>query len=53
MQCCVTGRRPQPGAVVAQDTAATLYAGHVSAERKGAEGPVLVAAVDDLEQEDR
>ena len=35
MECCVSGRRPQSDAEVAHDTVATLYAGYVSAERKG------------------
>jgi len=47
-ECCVSGRRPQSDAVIAHDTVATLYAGYVSAERKGAEVPVPVAALKDL-----
>src|SRR5512134_172399 len=43
VECCVSGRRPQAGALVAHDTVATLYAGYVSAERKGAEVTVPVA----------
>jgi predicted dehydrogenase len=37
VECCVSGRRPQSDAEVARDTVATLYAGYVSAERKGAD----------------
>jgi predicted dehydrogenase len=49
VECCVSGRRPQSGAVVAHDTVATLYAGYVSAERGGAEVPIPVASLADLE----
>jgi predicted dehydrogenase len=49
VECCLTGRRPQSGAAVAHDTVATLYAGYVSAERRGQEVPVPVAALEDLE----
>lgn len=45
-ECCVNGRRPQSDALVAHDTVATLYAGYVSAERKGQEVLVPVAAMD-------
>jgi predicted dehydrogenase len=44
MECCVSGRRPQSDADVARDTVASLYAGYVSAERKGEEVPVPIAA---------
>jgi predicted dehydrogenase len=47
-ECCVHGRRPQADAVLAHDTVATLYAGYVSAERRGAEVPVPVAPIDSL-----
>ena len=49
VECCASGRRPQSGALVAHDTVATLYAGYLSAERKGAETPVPIAALDELE----
>jgi len=49
VECCATGRRPQSGALVAHDTVATLYAGYVSAERKGAEVAVPVAPLTTLE----
>jgi predicted dehydrogenase len=49
VECCATGRRPQSGALVAHDTVATLYAGYVSAERKGQETPVPVAPLDAME----
>jgi predicted dehydrogenase len=49
VECCVTGRAPQSGATVAHDTVATLYAGYVSAERGGAEVPVPVAPLGELE----
>jgi predicted dehydrogenase len=49
VECCVAGRRPQADAVVAHDTVATLYAGYLSAERRGAETPVPVAALDTLQ----
>ena len=44
VECCQNGRRPQSDAQVARDTVATLYAGYVSAERKGADVPVPVRA---------
>jgi predicted dehydrogenase len=37
VECCVSGKRPQSDAEGAHDTVATLYAGYVSAERKGQE----------------
>lgn len=43
VECCVSGRRPQADAVIAQDTVAALYAGYLSAERKGAEVAVPLA----------
>jgi predicted dehydrogenase len=49
LECCVSGRPPQAGPLVAHDTVATLYAGYVSAERHGAEAPVPVAPLADLE----
>ncbi len=49
LECCATGRAPQSGPLVAHDTVATLYAGYVSAERAGAEVPVPVAPLADLE----
>jgi len=49
LECCASGRRPQSGALVAHDTVATLYAGYVSAERKGADVEVPVAPASDLE----
>ena len=49
LECCASGRRPQSGALVARDTVATLYAGYVSAERKGAEVAVPVASASDVE----
>ncbi|HEU4371785.1 MAG TPA: Gfo/Idh/MocA family oxidoreductase [Methylomirabilota bacterium] len=49
LECCATGRAPQSGATVAHDTVATLYAGYVSAERNGAEVPVPVASLAELE----
>jgi predicted dehydrogenase len=49
MECCASGRRPQSGALVAHDTVSTLYAGYVSAERKGADVAVPVAPAPDLE----
>ena len=49
VECCVRGGRPQAGAVIAHDTVTTLYAGYLSAERNGAEVPVPVAALDELE----
>jgi predicted dehydrogenase len=49
LECCTSGRRPQSGAAIAQDTVATLYAGYVSAERAGQEAPVLIAPIDELE----
>lgn len=48
-ECCASGRRPQSGALVAHDTIATLYAGYVSAARRGQDVPVPVAALDQLE----
>src|SRR5712691_4069402 len=44
MECCASGRRPQSGALVAHDTVAALYTGYVSAQRKGQDVPVPVAA---------
>ncbi len=35
VECCASGGRPQSDAEVASDTIATLYAGYLSAERKG------------------
>jgi predicted dehydrogenase len=49
VECCVSGRRPQSGALVAHDTVAALYAGYVSAERKGQDVAVPVAAADTIE----
>lgn len=49
VECCATGRRPQSGALVAHDTVATLYAGYVSAERKGAEVRVPLALLEALD----
>ena len=49
VECCVSGRRPQSGALIAHDTVATLYAGYVSAERNGQEVTVPVAAFTELE----
>jgi len=49
VECCATGRRPQSGALVAHDTVATLYAGYVSAERKGQETRVPVAPLAEME----
>jgi predicted dehydrogenase len=49
MECCASGRRPQSGALVAHDTVATLYAGCVSAERKGADVPIPVAPLAEVE----
>jgi predicted dehydrogenase len=49
LECCVSGRRPQSGALVAHDTVATLYAGYVSAARKGQDVPVPVAPLDTME----
>ena len=49
LECCASGRRPQSGALVAHDTVAALYAGYVSAERKGADVAVPVAPVSDVE----
>jgi predicted dehydrogenase len=48
-ECCLTGRRPQSGALLAHDTVATLYAGYVSAERRGHEAPVPVAPLAEVE----
>jgi predicted dehydrogenase len=49
VECCASGRRPQSGALVAHDTVAALYAGYVSAERKGPEVPVPIAPIGDIE----
>jgi len=49
VECCASGRRPQSGALVAHDTVAALYAGYVSAERKGQEVPVPIAPIGDIE----
>ena len=49
MECCASGRRPQSSALVAHDTVATLYAGYVSAQRKGQDVPVPVAAAGEIE----
>jgi predicted dehydrogenase len=49
LECCVTGRRPQSGAAAAYDTVATLYAGYLSAERKGQEVRIPLAPLDELE----
>jgi predicted dehydrogenase len=49
VECCLHGRRPQSGPVVAHDTVTTLYAGYVSAERGGAEVPIPVGSLDELE----
>ena len=46
LECCTSGRTPQSDGLVAHDTVATLYAGYVSAERKGQEVPVPVTALD-------
>ena len=48
VECCVSGKRPQSDAEVAHDTVATLYAGYVSAERKGQD--VLVPIREKLER---
>jgi hypothetical protein len=37
VECCATGRRPQADSEIARDTVATLYAGYLSAERRGQE----------------
>jgi len=37
VECCAGGGRPQSDADIARDTVATLYAGYVSAQRKGEE----------------
>ncbi len=50
VECCVSGRPPQSGPLIAHDTVATLYAGYVSAERHGQEVPVPIAMLDDLER---
>jgi len=42
LECCVSGKRPQSDGEVAHDTVATLYAGYVSAERKGQDVPVPI-----------
>ncbi len=49
VECCVGGRRPQSGALLAHDTVAALYAGYVSAERGGQEVDVPIAPLDRLE----
>jgi predicted dehydrogenase len=49
LECCARDRRPQSGSLVAHDTVATLYAGYVSAERQGADTPVPVAPLSELE----
>ena len=49
VECCASGRRPQSSALVAHDTVATLYAGYVSAQRKGQDVPVPVAAAGEIE----
>jgi predicted dehydrogenase len=49
VECCAHGRTPQSGAAVAHDTVATLYAGYLSAERHGAEVPVPVVPLGELE----
>lgn len=48
VECCLGGRSPQAGPLVARDTVAALYAGYLSAERNGQEVPVPVAAIDEL-----
>lgn len=48
VECCLSGRPPQAGPLLAHDTVATLYAGYVSAERNGQEVPVPVAPPGDL-----
>jgi predicted dehydrogenase len=45
LECCVSGRRPQSDALIAQDTVATLYAGYVSARAGGRETSVETGAV--------
>src|SRR5262249_60247828 len=42
LECCATGRRPQADAEISRDTVATLYAGYLSAERRGQEVAVPV-----------
>jgi predicted dehydrogenase len=49
VECCLTGRRPESPASIAHDTIATIYAGYVSAERKGQEVAVPLAPLADLE----
>jgi len=49
VECCLSGRRPQSGALVAHDTVVTLYAGYVSAERAGAEVRVPTARLEALQ----
>ena len=49
VECCLSGRAPQAGAALAHDTVAALYAGYLSAERQGAEVPVPVAPLAELE----
>jgi predicted dehydrogenase len=48
LECCVMGRAPQSGPLLAHDTVATLYAGYVSSERGGQEFPVPLAPLADL-----
>ena len=49
VECCASGRRPQSSALLAHDTVTTLYAGYLSAARAGAEVPVPVAAIGEIE----
>jgi len=49
LECCLSGRAPQSGAMLAHDTVATLYAGYVSAERAGQDVAVPVAPPAELE----
>jgi predicted dehydrogenase len=49
VECCVGGRRPQSGALVARDTVAAMYAGYVSAARGGQDVSVPVAATGEIE----
>ena len=49
LECCLTGRAPQSGAMLAHDTVATLYAAYVSSERAGQEVPVPIAAIAELQ----
>ena len=48
VECCVSGKRPQSDAEVAHDTVATLYAGYVSAERRGQDVPVPIREKQEL-----